>query len=253
MPASRWPYLEHPGPIAFAHRGGAAEQPENTMVAFEHAIDLGYRYLETDVQVTADGVALAFHDAVLDRVTDRPGVVAELPWREVAAARVNGDHPIPLLEDVLGSWPDARVNIDLKAPAALEPLVDALRRTRSYERVCVASFSDRRLARFRRTTGGQVCTALGPSQVARLLAAGRRLPSGAIGAQCAQVPVLYGRVRIVDERFLAVARERGMPVHVWTVDEAAAMHRLLDLGVDGIMTDRPTLLREVLIERGQWA
>ena len=115
MPANAaYPFLDWPGPLAFAHRGGASEAPENTMPAFEHAVRLGYRYLETDAHVTADGVLIAFHDDRLDRVTDRTGVIAELPWSEVQRARVDGREPIPLLEDLLAAWPDVRVNIDPK-------------------------------------------------------------------------------------------------------------------------------------------
>src|SRR4051794_12616829 len=137
------------------------------MAAFGHAVDLGYRSLETDVHATADGVLLAFHDRRLDRVTDRTGVIAELPWVRVREARVGGE-PIPLLEDLLGSWPDLRVNIDIKHENAIERLMDALRRTGAEDRVCVGSFSQRRLSRFRRLSGGQVCTSLGPPEVAAL-------------------------------------------------------------------------------------
>src|SRR5690606_8491342 len=105
---------EHDGFFAFAHRGNAAHCPENTMRAFESAVRLGYRYLETDVHVTRDGVLLAFHDHVLDRVTDRTGRIGALTWSEVRQARVGGLEPIPLLEDVLGTWPEVRVNIDPK-------------------------------------------------------------------------------------------------------------------------------------------
>ena len=102
MPHSPWPFLDHPGPLAFAHRGGAGEWPENTMPAFEHAVGLGYRYVETDVHATADGVLVAFHDDALDRVTDRTGKIADLPWSYVAEARVDGREPIPRLDDLLG-------------------------------------------------------------------------------------------------------------------------------------------------------
>lgn len=252
-PPSAWSYLDTAGPIAFAHRGGSAEAPENTMAAFERAVGLGYRYLETDAQVTSDGVALAFHDPTLDRVTGHRGRVAELPWSEVSAARVGNLEPIPRLEDVITAWPDVRVNIDLKADGCVDPVIDVLRRTRAYDRVCVVSFSDRRLARFRRRTGGQVCTALGPAEVALLrMAATRRLPVRLAG-HCAQVPVRYGRRTVVDARFVETASRLGIEVHVWTVDERAEMEHLLDLGVGGIMTDRPTLLRQVLTDRGQWS
>ncbi len=249
MPTT-WPFLDHPGPLAFAHRGGAGAWPENTMAAFEHAVGLGYRYLETDVHVTADGKLVAFHDDVLDRVTDRRGRIADLPWSEVAAARVDG-HAIPLLADILDAWPDARVNVDAKHDAAVAPLVEVIRRLAAHDRVCVAAFSDRRLARFRRLTDGGVCTAAGPGGIARLRLASFG-PPGRRQAACAQVPVHFGRVRIVDPSFIGACHRRGLQVHVWTVDEAAEMERLLDLGVDGIMTDHPAVLKEVLSARGQW-
>ena len=247
-----WAYLDHPGPIPFAHRGGASEHPENTLAAFEHAVRLGYRYLETDAHVTADGVLVAFHDDVLDRVTDRRGVIAQLPWETVRQARL-GSEGIPRMEELLTAWPDVRVNVDLKHDESVAPMVDALERTGSHDRVCVASFSGRRLDRFRRLTAGRVCTALGPMDIARLRGCGFRLPARAFSGGCAQVPVRHGRVLIVDRWFVQGAHRRGLPVHVWTIDDPVEMERLLDLGVDGIMTDRPTVLKEVLVRRGQWA
>ena len=250
--ASPWPFLDHPGPIPFAHRGGALEFPENTMAAFEGAVGLGYRYVETDVHATADGVLLAFHDDVLDRVTDRSGVIAELGFDEVRAAKVGGTDDVPLLEDVLTTWPDVRVNIDPKDDRAVEPLVDLLRRTDAVERVCVGAFSDDRLARVREALPG-VCTSLGPVGTLQLGLAATGEDVGPLDAGCAQVPTHYGDTEIVTEAFLAEAHRRGLQVHVWTVDDEAEMERLLDLGVDGLMTDRPSLLKAVLERRGTWA
>jgi glycerophosphoryl diester phosphodiesterase len=243
--ANPWPFLDHPGPIPFAHRGGAGDWPENTMPAFEGAVGLGYRYVETDVHVTADGVLLAFHDDRLERVTNRKGLIAELPC-------VDGREPIPLLEDLLGTWPALRVNIDPKHDGAVESLVDVLRRTRSTDRVCLGAFSDRRLARLRRTLGPDVCTALGPRAIARLRAASFGVPAGRLPGACAQVPTTFRRISVVDRRFVRAAHRRGLQVHVWTVDDPGEMDRLLDLGVDGIMTDRPAVLRQVLERRDQW-
>ena len=249
---SSWAYLDHPGPIPFAHRGGASEHPENTMPAFEHAVRLGYRYVETDAHATADGVLVAFHDPVLDRVTDRHGVIAALPWESVRKARTGGES-IPLMEELLTTWPDIRVNIDLKHDASVAPMLDVIERTGAHDRVCVAAFSGRRLDRFRRMSGGRICTAIGPMDIARLRAAGYRMRTGAFAGACAQVPVRRGPVLVVDRRFVEGAHHHHLPVHVWTIDDPAEMERLLDLGVDGIMTDRPSLLKEVLVRRGQWA
>lgn len=248
MQRSLHPYLQWDGPIPFAHRGGASDAPENTMPAFEYAVDLGYRYIETDVHVTADGVLVAFHDNDLQRTCGRPGRISDLPWSEVRAARVNGEAPIPLLEDLLGAWPDVRVNIDCKTNAAVDALVAALQRTDSLHRVCVGAFNDARLRRLRSRLGDALCTSLGPAAVAGLrFRAVRRTV-----AHAAQVPVKQGPITVVDDAFVARAHALGVHVHVWTIDDAAEMHRLLDLGVDGIMTDRPTVLRDVFQERGLW-
>lgn len=247
-----WAFLDHPGPLAFAHRGGAGDWPENTMPAFEHAVRLGYRYLETDVHATVDGVLLAFHDDSLDRVTDRQGEIATLPHAEVAAARVDGREPIPLLADLLGSFPRARINIDPKHDGSVEPLIDVLRRTDAVDRVCIGSFSDQRLRTLRDRLGPTLCTSLGPREVARLrldALSGRVHPSA---AGCVQIPEQFRGVTVTNAAVVRAAHRAGLQVHVWTVDQPDAMTRLFDLGVDGIMTDDPAVLKEVLVARGQW-
>ncbi|MGH9211496.1 MAG: glycerophosphodiester phosphodiesterase [Acidimicrobiales bacterium] len=250
----RHPFLDWPGPIPFAHQGAhrAGGPGENTMSAFEAAIEMGYRYIETDVHATADGVLVAVHDDTLDRVTDRSGVIGDLPWSEVRRARVQGTEPVPLLEDLLGLWPDIRVNIDPKHDAAVDPLVDVIRRTKAVDRVCIGAFSDRRLARVRALLGPRLCTSMGPRQVARLVAASRGLPSGRFTAACVQVPTRRGPVPLVTSRFVEAAHQRGLPVHVWTVNEPPEMRQLLDLGVDGLMTDAPDVLKQVMDERSAW-
>jgi glycerophosphoryl diester phosphodiesterase len=222
------------------------------MPAFEHAVRLGYRYIETDVHVTADGVLLAFHDDVLDRVTDGSGRIDELPWSVVRAARVDGRESIPLFEDLLGAFPDVRVNIDPKHDGAVDALVAVLRKCNALERVCIGAFSDRRLARVRSLLGPTLCTSLGPRATARLRSASFGIPAGRFPAPCAQVPTAPRGVTLVDARFVRAAHKRNMQVHVWTIDDREEMVALLDLGVDGIMTDRPAILKDVLQSRGAW-
>ncbi len=248
-----FPFLDHPGPIPFAHRGGASEAPENTLPAFEHAVTLGYRYLETDVHATADGVLVAFHDDHLDRVTDRSGAIAELSWAEVSQARVDGREPIPLLEDVLGAWPDVRVNIDPKADASVGPLVEVVRRTGSIDRVCVGSFSDARIDRIRDALGPALCTGMGPQELMGLLRAFEG-EDVVFRSQAAQIPAAGPDGRpLATPELVDVAHRHGLVVHVWTIDEADEMERLLDMGVDGIMTDRPAVLRDIFERRGIWS
>ena len=250
--APHYTFLDHDGPIAFAHRGGAGLHPENTWVAFRHAVGLGYRYLETDVRLTSDGVVVAFHDATLDRVSDRTGAIAQMRWEEVRRARIGGMHEPVRLDELLDAFPDVRVNIDPKEDAVVEPLARVIERTGAVERVCIASFKDSRPARARALLGSRLCYAGGPRSIARLRMSATRLRSRPRSVPCVQVPVRLGRVRIVDERFVAAAHDAGIAVHVWTIDDPLEMARLLDLGVDGIMTDRPDTLRGVLTGRGQW-
>jgi len=223
------------------------------MPAFEGALALGYRYLETDAHVTADGICLAFHDDRLDRVTDKQGLIADLPYKVIRDARVDGREPIPLLEDLVASFPEARINIDTKADASVDAVAAVIRRTGALDRVCVGSFSESRLTRIRAELGPSLCTSLGPKGTARLRGGSYGLPgAGHLQGACAQVPHKVKGVTIVDERFVAKAHAVGLQVHVWTIDDADEMHELLDLGVDGIMTDRPALLKDVLISRGAW-
>ena len=247
-------YLDVDGPIAFAHRGGTEAFPENTLKAFRDAVSLGFTHLETDVHATSDGVVVAFHDDRLDRVTDSRGLIAQLPWGEVSSALVGGTEPIPRLDELLEEFPQTRINIDPKSDGVVEPLVEVLQRQRAVERVCVCSFSGPRTRRVRDRLGASLCVGAGPLDVTRLMLASTPLPPpvGAFDFHVAQVPVRSRGVTIVRPSVLATAHRHGIAVHVWTIDDPAEMHRLLELGVDGIMTDRPRLLRDVMIERGVW-
>jgi glycerophosphoryl diester phosphodiesterase len=256
----RTAYLDHPGPIPMAHRGFDGDGLENSMRAFEAAVRLGYRYVETDVHATHDGHVVAFHDETLDRVTDRVGTITEMSWRAVSRARIGGREPIPLLEDLLGSWPELRLNVDIKSSGAILPLVRVIERTRAHDRVCVTSFSDqRRQAAVMRLTQ-PVATSAGQSTTAAFRAAASLPPlvrasvvSKALqSVDGVQVPPHRYGIEVVNPTTVAAAHEVGRFVHVWTVNEVPEMVRLLDLGVDGIMTDRADLLKDVLVARGQW-
>jgi glycerophosphoryl diester phosphodiesterase len=253
---ARFAFLDHPGPIAFAHRGGSAEGPENTVASFAHAISLGYRYLETDVHATSDGVVAVIHDPMLDRVSDRQGLVSSLSWPEVAGAELTDGQRVPRFDELLERWPAARWNVDAKSDAVVEPLAEVIRRADAVERVCVTSFSDARLRRIRTLVGPDLCTGMGPRSLTALRFDGVlpffpcRPNFQAFGA--CQVPVRWGPLTVIDRRFVDHAHHLGLGVHAWTIDAEQEMHRLLDLGVDGIMTDHPSRLRQVLLARQQW-
>lgn len=259
------PFLAHGSaagePVAMAHRGFSPEGAENSMAAFRAAVALGYRYLEADVHTTADGVLLLFHDETLDRVTDGSGRISELSAETVAAARIAGVEPVPLLAELVTEFPEVRLNLDVKDWNSVETLAAAIEQFGLHDRVLIASFSDRRrravlrrLSRPAASSAGMASNALfvllGPLLPAPLL---RRVAARALrDVHALQVPVRYGAVPVVTAGFVRRAHRHGLHVHVWTINEAPEMHRLLDLGVDGIVTDRADLLKAVLQERGQW-
>lgn len=257
--ADEFAYFDAPF-LPLAHRGGSLLPAnigrENTVHAFAQAVDLGYRWLETDVHATSDGTLVAFHDERLDRVTDGHGLIAQTPYATLKDLRVGGRDPIPTLAELLETFPHARFNIDIKAPGAIEPLVHTLNRHGSFDRVCVGSFGIDRLFRFRQLAGRQVATSVNALGVASSRAI-PGLPTWLWDAGVAyQIPLHHTvagrRVRLVTPAFIRRAHAAGRVVHVWTIDDAATMHELIDMGVDGLITDRPDTLREVCRERGLW-
>jgi glycerophosphoryl diester phosphodiesterase len=248
-----WAFLDHAGPLAIAHRGGALDAPENSLEAFAAAAAMGYRYVETDVHCTVDGHVVAFHDDRLDRVTDRTGRLDRLRLSEVRRARIGGSARIPLLEELLEELPEVRFTIDPKHNAVVEPLAQLIARMGAIDRVCVGSFSSRRIERAVSLLGPRLCTGMGPRSVARLWSGVGLRSTQSVAGVCAQVPTRRAGMEIVTERFVQRAHALGKVVHVWVVDDAVETERLLDLGVDGVMTDRPGMLRDVMVARGHWA
>ncbi|WP_201931408.1 glycerophosphodiester phosphodiesterase [Nocardioides donggukensis] len=254
------PYLDDPpGVLAFAHRGGAfhpgLEGLENTMAAFRHAVELGYAYLETDVHATRDGVLLAFHDTVLDRVTDSAGEIAALTHDEVREALVDGRESVPTLAELFDAFPETRFNLDLKAAGAVDLLARFIEDRDAHDRVLVGSFRRAHLTRFRRLTGGRVATSASPAEVAVfVLSPSGRLADLLTGRRVSalQVPHRRGRLRVVGPGLVRRAHAAGKHVHVWTVDDADEMRELIARGVDGLMTDRTDILKAVLVADGHW-
>lgn len=259
---STWPYLTHEHPIRLAHRGSKELWPENTMVAFAGAVEMGYRYLETDVRMTADGVVVAFHDSTLDRTTNATGSLAEWRWEELrhldagwhfgeesGYPRRGSGVTIPRLDELFATWPDACFNIDLKAPGIEWAVAEVVMRAGRQDSVCIGSFHDRRINRFRRITQGEVATSAGPVEASRAFLASRRGRPMRTRAAALQLPyAVSSRVR-VDTTLVDAAHAAGVQVHAWTVNEAPDMEQLLDAGVDGIITDRPDILNEVVARR----
>jgi glycerophosphoryl diester phosphodiesterase len=255
------PYLSLEHPIRFAHRGSRILWPENTMVAFQGAADLGYLYLEIDVRITRDGVVVVLHDDTLDRTTNGSGPVSDWLWEDVQrldaawAFDPARGHPergsgvaVPSLDQLFSTFPGLHINIDLKGPGMEWAVADLVKRHRREDRTLIGSFSGKRLARFRRITRNEVPTSAGPARaVATWLAA--RLGATTRGVEVAyQVPFEHPVLRL-DRKYVDAVHAAGAQVHAWTVNDAVSMHRVLDMGVDGIVTDRPDVLNDVLAER----
>ncbi len=250
-----WAFLDHLVPFGFAHQGGSDIAPGNTEASFQHAVSLGYAYVETDVQASSDGVLVVFHDDDLEPTTGFKGKVKDLSSLELADLRVGGEHPIPRFEDMVERFPTVRFNVEPKNDEAVDPLVDLIRRQDLQDRICVGSFSGRRLGQFRERLGSPpVCTSPAPLGAIRIVLAallGKKdidTPFGAL-----QIPESYFGIPLARRWLVSRIKRLGLQVHIWTINEEADMKRILDAGVDAIMTDRVTLLREVLVGRGQWS
>jgi glycerophosphoryl diester phosphodiesterase len=243
-------YVDTAGPYQVAHRGGAGLGRENVLQTFERSFAGGTRYLETDVRVTADGICVAFHDAALTRITGAEGRVADLSLAQVRDLGQGGES-IPRIEDLLEVLPEARFIIDLKDWRALVPLISLLRRRGDLDRVALAGARDRWLGAARAMAGGALSTALGWESTTRLVMGARtgRLPRGLVRAEFVHVPHRLGGAPVFTDRLVAMAHHLGLKVIVWTVNDPTTMHCLLDRGADGIITDRPDLLHEVVRAR----
>ncbi len=254
--------LAHEHPIRLAHRGSRLLWPENTLYAFEQAVGLGITSIETDIRRSADGALVVFHDELLDRTTEASGRLGDRTLAELQALDLAyrfdaaGDHPlrgtgigISTLEEVLLAMPEVTFNIDLKEAGLERPLATLIEQLGCHDRVCVASFDGARLNRFRRLTEGRVATSAGPGEVFRAWLGSRFGRPPRDGAAAYQVPTRWRMLEVVDQRFVDAAHRAGKQVHVWTIDAPEEMERLLNLGVDGIVSDRPDLLSEVVAAR----
>lgn len=248
-------------PVVIAHRGSRLLWPENTMAAFAGAIAAGARHVETDLRMSSDGALVCFHDRTVDRTTNGRGEVASLSWDEISQLDAGYRHgsadgftfrnqavEVPRFEELVTTFPEVGVIAELKADGMELELWNLIETHGLHDRVIVGSFSDTRLAEFRRVSKGTVRTSTGMAETRRWLVGARsgRPPKG--DAKALQVPTHSRGIRVVDERLIAIAHQAGLDVHVWTVNRTEEMKRLLALGVDGLVTDRPDLLVDLLAE-----
>ncbi len=240
-------------PRIIAHRGLALDVPENTLLAFLKALSAGATHLETDVHASADGVAVISHDPDLNRLVGREVGIGQLRMSELRRIDLGAGQSFISLAEALDAFPGARFNVDIKDAAAESPAAAAIREARAIGRVLITSFDEGR----RRRTADALPGVASSASVGRVLASvvGAKLAIAPLvrhslrGLVAAQVPERSGPLRLVTRRTVDAIHAAGREVHVWTVNDPADMTRLLDLGVDGIVTDRCDVLKGLVDSR----
>jgi glycerophosphoryl diester phosphodiesterase len=250
--------FHRPEPVIIAHRGSRLLWPENTLTAFEKAAGFGAKFFETDLRVSADGVLHCFHDAFLERTTDGSGPIGSRSARDLQLLdagynhRIGDEYPfrgqgvgIPTFASALEAFGDFGFVVDIKNDGAVEPLGRMIKERDLASRLIVGSFATHRLQRLREICGTDLATSTGPAETVKAIAAGRmgaRVEPFGSTTVALQVPVSWYGVPVVTDQLIEVAHRYGKLVHVWTINEVPEMRGLLDLGVDGVITDRVDLV-----------
>ena len=238
-------YLDYKGVEVLAHRGGAEESYENTLESFEYSQSLGCKFIETDVQVSSDGIPYIFHDDDLKRICEIPKKFDSLKSDEIDSLTIFKNHKIPKLEDALNKFPDLSFQIDFKTDEVVEPALNVIQKTNSTDRVCIASFSSKRLERVR-SISPNLCISMGPNEVFKTLLSRYKLNKRPLKGDCLQVPMKYYGLTIVTKKFVEYLKSKDIKIMVWTINDVETFKYLIQLDVDGIITDKPKLLFETL-------
>lgn len=246
-------YFAPARPRIFAHRGLALDAPENTLLAFAHAVAAGAEYIETDVHASRDGVAVVAHDADLSRVAGRDLKVSQLTLAELRRIDLGAGQGFSSLVEALDAFPEMRFNIDVKAAAAVAPTIEAIERMRALPRVLVTSFDEGRRRAMATGLPGVATSASAQRFVTALVAlrsGARHTAARALrGINAVQVPERALGIRVTTARMIELLHGAGVEVHIWTINSPERMAELLDLGVDGIVTDRADLALDVVRHR----
>ena len=239
------PYLNYSGLAVLAHRGGSIESYENTLASFAYAQSIGCKYIETDVQVSLDGIPYIFHDESLLRITGINSIFSSITSSEIDKIRIFNDHPIPKLDAALKEFPELFFQIDLKTDLVAIPALEVIKKNNAEKRVCIASFNSNRLKQVKENYP-EMCLSMGPKEVAKLLLASFGLFKGEIPGDCLQVPIYSHGIKVVTKRFIKFVQSRNLKIMVWTINDEKTLKKLINMNVDGIITDTPKLLTELL-------
>ena len=240
-------YLEYDGLKVLAHRGGAEESNENTLESFDYSQSLGCEFIETDVQVSSEGIQYIFHDDDLKRILNNPIRFDSLSSNEIDELSIFNSCKIPKLSDTLLRFPNLCFQIDFKTDEVVMPALDVINEMNVFDRVCIASFNSKRLQNVR-SLYPDLCISMGPNEVFKTLLARFNLYKGDVPGDCLQIPMSYYGIKIVSKRFVDFIHSRGLKIMIWTINDIKTFKYLIDLGVDGIITDKPKLLFKTIEE-----
>ena len=237
--------------IPFAHRGGSLESTENTLDSFQHSINLGYEYIETDVRHTRDNKLVVFHDEDLKRLCNEEIKISDMEYEDLKKIKIKKKHYNPLLDEVLTTWPNINFNIEPKTFTSAKLLSQSLKKIKNINRFCIGSFSFKKLEMIRNNVGVKLCTSMTKSETIKFYLK-QIIPLSKINIPCLQIPSRYMGFKIITKSIIDKFHNQNKKVHVWTVNDENEINELIDIGVDGIMTDKPTLLKRILKSRSLW-
>jgi glycerophosphoryl diester phosphodiesterase len=238
-------YLNYSGVAVLAHRGGSLESYENTIESFHYSNNIGCKFIETDVQLSSDGIPYIFHDDTFLRLLGKNIIFNSLDSSEIDKLRLFENHPIPKLDTVLKTFPDLYFQIDVKTDEVAMPALEVINKCNAEDRVCIASFNSTRLQNVYNKYP-EICLSMGPNEVLKMLLSSFGLYRKSIIGDCLQIPIYQYGIKLVTKRFVEFVHKKGLKICVWTINDETTFKNLIDIGVDGIITDKPKLLFETL-------
>lgn len=245
-------YINTTNIVPIAHRGASLLASENSFDSFRKALELGYRVIETDIHGSKDGTAYIFHDSTLERLTGENLKISDLKDVDIDSLRVNTSSIIPRLSNVFEEFPEGLFNLDAKTWESTMPIANTIKNMGCRSRVCIGSFNDKRIDAIIRELGVETCHSMGTRNVIKFFFGAQLGIGQEFTAQCIQLPIKQFGISLITEKVLQYARKLGIKNHFWTINSPATMQRLIELNVDGIMTDDCLLLKKIMEKQNKW-
>ena len=245
-------YINSTNIVPIAHRGASLLANENSIESFRRALDLGYRVLETDVHGSKDGTAYIFHDDTLERLTGESLRISDLKDTDIDSLKVNTSSIIPRLSSIIEEFPEGLFNLDAKTWEATTPIVNTIRKMQFSTKVCIGSFNNARINVIINELGPETCHSMGTSNVIKFFVGAHLGIKQNFTSQCIQLPIKQFGISLITRKILKYADQLSIRIHFWTINDPTIMKKLIELNVDGIMTDDCILLKDVMQKHNEW-